>query len=260
MNPVSAANRRTVSEKNSSNSVSQGAMNQTSIIVALDTADLGALRRLLEELRGVISFYKIGLELFAAHGWRAVESVRESGSRVFLDLKLHDIPHTVAKTASVICQYDIAMFTVHTLGGVEMMKAARKAVDETSIKGKTKPKVLGVTLLTSHTQETVSNELGIVRSIGEEVLHLAGLAKEAGLDGAVCSPQEAAILRKKYGKDFLLVTPGIRPEGTNRGDQKRTMTPQALAEQQIDYLVVGRPITLAPHPREAAQSMIRSLQ
>ena len=226
------------------------------IIVALDTPTLEGAEKLLEELKGVISFYKIGFEFFTAHGWKAVELVKKSGAKVFLDLKLHDIPNTAAKTAAVICDHEVDLFNVHALGGLEMMKEVRKTVDEKTKGKKQKPLVIAVTILTSHTPESLSEELNIVKPLDEQVLHLAGLSRQAGLDGVVCSPREAAMLRVKFPKPFCLVTPGIRPEGSDKGDQKRTLTPAQAFSAGVDYIVVGRPITGAPDPRKAALAIL----
>ncbi len=234
--------------------------NDSRLIVALDTPSLDVARKLLKELKGVVTFYKIGFELFAAHGWEAVELVRQTGGRVFLDLKLHDIPTTVAKTAAVICEHDVEMFNVHALGGLEMMKKTREMIDERVKTGKRKPLVLGVTILTSHTEADLSKELGIERKLNEEVLALARLVKKAGLDGVISSPQETALIRKEFPRDFLIVTPGVRPEGSAEGDQKRTFTPKLAREAGADYLVVGRPITGASSPRKEAAAILDSLR
>ncbi len=228
-----------------------------SLIVALDVPDLNSCQRLVDELKGLVSYYKIGPELFTAHGWRAVELVENSGGKVFLDLKLHDIPTTVARTSKVIATRGVFMFNVHTLGGLEMMRAARQAVDETSEKGK-RPFLIGVTILTSQ-EEKALPKVGIHPPLKEEVLMLARLAKEAGLDGVVASPEETELLRSEFGKEFILVTPGIRLPGERRHDQSRTLTPREARERGADYLVVGRPITARPNPREAAQQILHSL-
>jgi len=216
------------------------------LIVALDFPDLDPCRKLLKELEGLVSIYKIGSELFTARGWEAVELVHRSGARVFLDLKLHDIPTTVAKTSSVIAKRGVFMFNLHALGGMEMMRAARKAVDE-SASGKTKPLVLAVTILTS------------LEAKAEEVLSLARRAREAGLDGVVSSPKELSILRRELGNDFILVTPGIRPEGSPSDDQVRSLTPREAMKLGSSYLVVGRPVTASAHPRRAASEILQSL-
>ena len=225
------------------------------LIVAVDTPGLDAAQVLLRELKGLVNFYKIGLEFFTAHGWKAVELVRKTGAGIFLDLKLHDIPNTVAKTAAVIAEHEIEMFNVHALGGVEMMKAAREAVHERMKSGKKKPMILGVTILTSH-QENDLGHVGIAKPLAEEVLLLARNAKEAGLDGVVSSPQEITLLRREMPRDFVIVTPGVRPAGAQKDDQKRTLTAQAALRDGADYLVIGRPITSAAKPREAALSLL----
>lgn len=229
-----------------------------SLIIALDFSDLESCRRLLEELRGLVKIYKIGSELFTTQGWRAVELVREFGGEVFLDLKLHDIPTTVAKTSRVIAQRGVFMFNVHTLGGLEMMREAKKAVEGESQGGR-KPLLIGVTILTSLEEKMLSQELGITRPLQEEVLALSRLAKKAGLDGVVCSPKETSLLRKELGDGFILVTPGVRPPGSEAHDQRRNLTPREAFQAGANYLVVGRPITASPNPREAASQILQSL-
>ena len=229
-----------------------------SLIVALDFPKLEPCQKLLKELAGLVPLYKIGSELFTAHGWEAVELVHRSGAKVFLDLKLHDIPTTAAKTSRVIAQRGIFMFNVHTLGGFEMMRQARAALDEAS-KGKSRPLLLGVTILTSHDETTLSQELGIPRSLQEEVLALARLGKRAGLDGVISSPEETELLRREFGKEFILVTPGIRPSVAERHDQKRSLTPREAVRKGANYLVIGRPITEAANPRQAVQEVLHSL-
>ena len=207
----------------------------------------------------MVQYYKIGFELFTAHGWRAVEEVEKGGGKVFLDLKLHDIPSTVSKTARVIAGRGVFMFNVHALGGLEMMRQARRAVDETSPKGK-RPLLVAVTILTSHDEKSLAGELGIRPSLKKEVLGLARLAKQAGLDGVVCSPQETAHLRRRFGKDFLLVTPGVRPAGAATDDQSRTRTPADAVADGSDYLVIGRPITRAADPVAVLAAINREIQ
>lgn len=229
------------------------------VIVALDTPSLDIVKKILKELDGVINYYKIGFELFTAHGWTAVDLVRKHGAKIFLDLKLHDIPNTVAKTAAVICEHEIEMFNVHTLGGYEMMKHVREVVDQRAKSEGEKPIILGVTILTSHAEEELSRDLGIQKPLKEEVVHLAKLAEKAGLDGVVASARETVVLRDEVAKDFLIVTPGIRPTGSAKGDQKRTLGPAEAFQAGADYIVVGRPITDAPKPREQAEAIVRSL-
>ncbi len=229
------------------------------LIVALDAPTLEMAEKWLADLKGVVHYYKVGLELFTAHSWKTVNLVRNYGGKVFLDLKLHDIPNTVSRTLASVCEHEIDMVNIHTLGGLEMMKMAREAVDKYSSGHVKKPKLIGVTVLTSHSQETLNKELCIRRKVKDEVLHLAGLAQKAGLDGVVCSPQETPWVRKKYGKDFLIVTPGVRPAGSAMGDQKRIETPEKAVKAGADYIVIGRPITQAANPREIASQIIDTI-
>ncbi len=233
------------------------------LVIALDSPSLEMVKKILRELEGAVSFYKIGFELFSAHGWQAVELVEKSGARIFLDLKLHDIPNTVAKTAAVICAHDeVAIFNVHTLGGLEMMKKTRQIVDERVKDAKKRPLVLGVTILTSHNEEQLA-DLGITRNLNEQVLHLARQAKKAKLDGVVCSPQEIVMLRKEFPSDFIILTPGIRLEEKGKGvakdDQKRVMTPREALALGANYIVVGRPVTEAAQPRKEVEAILQSL-
>ena len=227
------------------------------VIVALDAPSLEAARKLLEALRGVVSFYKVGLELFTAHGWKALDLVKSFGGKIFLDLKLHDIPTTVARTAAVICGYEVDMFNVHALGGLEMMREVRLAVDASP--SARKPLVLAVTILTSHDAASLQHVgLGGI-TIDEEVKKLALLAQSAGLDGVVSSPREIGLLRASAGKDFKIVTPGIRPLESSLQDQKRTLIPAEAFRAGADYIVIGRPITGAQDPRGAAEAILQTL-
>lgn len=229
-----------------------------SLIVALDYPDLENCKKLLAELKGLIKIYKVGSELFTAHGWEAVDLVQNSGAEVFLDLKLHDIPTTVAKTSRVIARRGVFMFNVHSLGGLTMMREARRAVDQ-ECGSKRKPILLGVTVLTSHEEKNLSEELGITRPLREQVLALASLVKKAGLDGVVTSPEETRFLRAQFGKDFVIVTPGIRPAGSNLNDQARSLGPRQALEEGASFLVIGRPITAAPSPAQATREILQSL-
>ncbi|HTL47261.1 MAG TPA: orotidine-5'-phosphate decarboxylase [Verrucomicrobiae bacterium] len=234
--------------------------NADKIIVALDTPSLDFAERLIKDLEGLISFYKVGFEFFTAHGWAAVDIIRRFGGKVFLDLKLHDIPNTVAKTMAVVCEHEIDMVNVHALGGKEMMVNARKTVDQQVQAGKKRPIVIGVTVLTSHSEQELSKELGIMRSLNEEVLSLAALVQESGLDGVVSSPQEIVMLRQKFPEKFVIVTPGVRPEGSEKSDQKRTFTPNQALQAGSDYLVIGRPITAAADPRKEVETILASMK
>ena len=229
------------------------------LIVALDAPTLEVAEEWLIELKGVVHYYKVGLELFTAHGWKAVNLVKNYGGRVFLDLKLHDIPNTVGRTLAAVCEHEVDIVNVHALGGFEMMKAAREAVEKYSSGRVIKPKLIAVTILTSHSQETLKKDLCIKKKVKDEVIHLADLAKKAGLDGVVCSPQETAWVRRKCGKDFVIVTPGVRPDGAAVGDQKRIETPEKAIKAGSDYIVVGRPITQASNPKEAALQILSAI-
>ncbi len=229
------------------------------LIVALDAPTLEVAEQWLIELKGVVHYYKVGLELFTAHGWKAVNLVKNYGGRVFLDLKLHDIPNTVSRTLASVCEHEVDIVNVHALGGFEMMKLAREAVEKYSSGHVIKPKLIAVTVLTSHDQKSLSRELRVRGKVKDEVLHLAGLAKKAGLDGIVCSPEETAWVRKKFKEDFLIVTPGIRPPGADKGDQKRIFTPEKALKAGADYLVVGRPITQDAHPKDAALEILSAI-
>ena len=224
------------------------------LIVALDTPTLEGAEKLIKSLKGIVSYYKIGLEFFTAHGWEAVRLVKKYKARVFLDLKLHDIPNTVAKTVDVACRNNIDMLNVHALGGLEMMRKAKEVINEFP-KNK-RPALIGVTILTSHSEDTLSKELGIKYSIKKEVSLLAEKVKKAGLDGVVCSPLEAKWIRKRFSKNFAIVTPGIRPKGSNKNDQKRINAPKDALKAGSNYLVVGRPITEAKDPRTQAELIL----
>jgi len=232
---------------------------QERLIVALDAPTLEIAETWLRELKGVVHYYKVGLELFTAHGWKAVNLVKNYGGRVFLDLKLHDIPNTVSRTLASVCEHEVDMVNVHALGGLEMMSLARKALDEYAAGRSKRPQLIGVTVLTSHDQKVLSKELGIRHSIKKEVLHLAGLVQKSGLDGIVCSPQETLWVRKKFHENLVIITPGIRPSGTEKGDQKRIHTPEKAIREGSDYIVVGRPITQAQSPKEAAVKIFEAI-
>jgi orotidine-5'-phosphate decarboxylase len=233
---------------------------QDRLIVALDAPTLEVAEQWLIELKGVVRYYKVGLELFTAHGWKAVNLVKNYGGKVFLDLKLHDIPNTVSRTLAAVCEHEVDIVNAHALGGFEMMKAAREAVEKHSSGRVTKPKLIAVTILTSHSQDSLNKDLCIKKKVKDEVLHLASLAKKAGLDGVVCSPQETAWVRKECGKDFVIVTPGVRPAGVAVGDQKRIETPEKAVGAGATHIVVGRPITQAPNPKEAAREILKAIE
>lgn len=230
------------------------------VIVALDTPDLQTAEKLIQDLRGLIGFYKIGFEFFLAEGWRAVELVKKSGAKVFLDLKLHDIPNTVAQAAKVICEHEVDMFNVHAFGGSEMMKQTMEAVTGVVAGRKKSPLVIAVTVLTSYSQEQLNSELNVSLGLKEQVLSFAKLAEHAGLHGVVCSPQEAKFLRQELPQNFILVTPGVRPAQAELYDQKRVYTPKDAILAGSTYLVVGRPITQATRPRASAEAILGEIK
>jgi orotidine-5'-phosphate decarboxylase len=229
------------------------------LFVAADVGSLAAAEELLDRLGGVVTGCKIGSQLFTAAGPAAVEAARKRGYRVFLDLKFHDIPNTVAGAAREATRLGVFMLNVHAAGGREMMRAAADAAANAAGDfGVTRPLCLGVTVLTSLDRRALHAEVGVAASVGAHVLHLAGLARAAGLDGCVASPEEIGILRTAMGPRWAIVTPGIRPAA--RGDdQKRTATPGAAVAAGADYIVVGRPIIAAPDPVEAARSILHEL-
>lgn len=196
-------------------------------------------------------FVKIGMELFYAAGPEIITMLKDRGHKVFLDLKLHDIPNTVKKTMEVLGEYGIDMVNVHAAGGIEMMKAAKTGLMIGALRYADKPKLIAVTQLTSTDEETMHNELLIDKPLDEVVRQYALNAKEAGLDGVVCSAHEAEDIHRVCGEDFLTVTPGIRLEGDSVGDQKRVMTPSGARAAGADYIVVGRSITKEAKPYNA---------
>ena len=224
------------------------------IILALDVADFDNALNIVKRFKDHIDIFKVGSELFTAVGPRIIEEINSMGKKVFLDLKYHDIPNTVSKTASVVSRLGVFMFNIHALGGLEMMKQAAQTIVNVSLKENTqRPLLLCVTILTSIDQSTMTAELGIGQNMKTQVKHLAGLALKAGLDGVVASPEDTEMLRYHYGKDFLIVTPGIRPSWTPVDDQKRTMTPKEALRHGADYLVIGRAVLSQPDPVEALE-------
>ena len=220
-------------------------MNRTEprTIVALDFADRNTALAFVDRLDPALCRLKVGFELFVVAGPAFVEALHERGFSVFLDLKFHDIPNTVAAACRAAARLGVWMLNVHASGGARMMQAAREALEGEP----SRPLLIGVTVLTSMDERDLQG-LGIERSPAEQALFLAGLARENGLDGVVCSAQEAAAMRKALGPDFLLVTPGIRPVGSEAGDQRRIVTPEQAFRHGSDYLVVGRPVTRAEDP------------
>jgi orotidine-5'-phosphate decarboxylase len=230
----------------------------TRIIVALDVDTRQQALFLVEQLPEARVF-KIGLRLFTSEGPSLLEAVAQKGKRVFLDLKLHDIPHTVSGATAVAVRFGVAMMTLHASGGREMMvRAAETAAQEAEKAGGVRPLLLGVTVLTS-LKDTELAEIGMPADAAGQVLRLAHLARDAGLDGIVCSPQELEMVRAEFGREFLVVTPGIRPAWAAANDQKRFKTPSQALNEGADYLVIGRPIIAASSPGEAFQRIKQEL-
>jgi orotidine-5'-phosphate decarboxylase len=225
------------------------------VIVALDYPQAGPALELAARLDASACRLKVGKELFTAAGPDLVRALVGKGFGVFLDLKFHDIPNTVAAACRAASELGVWMLNVHASGGRKMMEAAREAVDKSA----SRPLLIGVTVLTSM-DETGLRETGVASSPHDQVLHLAGLAQQSGLDGVVCSAQEAADLRARFGAGFALVTPGIRPAGADAGDQSRIMTPANAVRAGSDYLVIGRPITQAPDPLAALQQINQEIE
>lgn len=227
------------------------------LIVALDTPSLADAEGLAGLLAGVVRWFKIGA-LFAAVGPAAIAALARRG-RIFLDMKYHDIPSAVAGEIEAAARHGVSLCTVHALGGLAMLRAAREAADRGAVAaGHVPPRVIGVTVLTSMDAAAL-REVGIAGAPQEVTVHLARLAQEAGLAGAVTSPLEVAAVRAACGPGFLLVCPGIRPEGASTQDQRRVHTPRSAVASGADLLVVGRPITQAPDPRAAAEEIIRQI-
>jgi orotidine-5'-phosphate decarboxylase len=230
------------------------------LIVALDVDTLPAALLLVERLDGIVSRFKIGSQLFTAAGPAAVEAVRKRGGEVFLDLKYHDIPNTVAGAAREAVRLGVFMFNVHASGGIAMMRAAAEgATSVAKGSGSRRPLVIAVTVLTSLDRAALSRELAVSSSVEGHVLHLCGLARDAGLDGCVAAAHEIRDIRNQFGSSWVIVTPGVRPAGSHAGDQSRIATPRAAAGAGAHYLVVGRPITAAEDPAKAAQAVVSEI-
>lgn len=232
------------------------------LFVALDYPNAGSALAVAEKLAPLGVSFKVGMQLFYAEGMPVVRQLQQYGKTVFVDLKLHDIPNTVAGAVDSLVRQGVDFLNVHTQGGPEMMEAAVKAARHAANDmGKPAPKLIAVTLLTSlsekHLREFLFAE-GV--SVSEYVQHMALQAKKCGMDGVVCSAQEAAVIREECGPDFLLVTPGIRPSGAEEQDQSRVITPSQALRNGSDYLVVGRPITGAADPLSSAQSIVDEMR
>ena len=223
------------------------------LIVALDVPQADEARSLVERLQGKVGLFKVGSQAFTAAGPELVRGIVSRGERVFLDLKFHDIPNTVAGAVASASQLGVSLLTVHGLGGRAMLEAAVGALPAMGTR------LLAITVLTSHDEDTLG-EVGVAGGVSDSVRRLARLAKDAGADGVVASPHEVALIREACGRDFLVVTPGIRPAGAAAGDQARAATPAAALTAGADYLVVGRPITAAADPAAAADRIVREME
>lgn len=224
------------------------------IIVALDFPSAEQALALADQLDSKLCRVKVGKELFTRAGPEILTRLHQRGFEVFLDLKYHDIPNTCAQAVLAAAEQGVWMVNVHASGGLRMMQAAK----ETLVKHNLKTQLIAVTVLTSMSQADLQ-ELGIERSLEEQVLSLAQLTQQAGLDGVVCSAQEASLLEAKLGKEFLKVTPGIRPASSSTDDQQRIMTPEAAMAAGSTHLVIGRPITQAADPNQALEAITRLL-
>ena len=227
-------------------------MNKISpIVIALDFKDKTSTLNLVNQLQPDLCRLKVGKELFVRCGPDLVKELIDKGFDIFLDLKFHDIPNTVAAACQAAADLGVWMVNVHASGGRKMMQAAREAIADSSHQ----PLLIGVTVLTSLSREDIA-EIGLDIEPQQQVLRLAKLAKDSGLDGVVCSPLEAALLKQQVAEDFCLVTPGVRPAGSDTGDQQRIMTPAKALQAGSDYLVIGRPITASSDPLKSLQAII----
>jgi orotidine-5'-phosphate decarboxylase len=222
------------------------------IIVALDVPTKKEALGLVEQLRGQISYFKIGLQLYTAEGPEIVRAVQDASAKVWLDLKLYDIPNTVGRAVESAANLDVQLLTIHLLGGGEMIRAATSAQ-------KGKMSILGVTVLTSSTEETLG-EVGIAKNVDDQVLRLAKLGIENGIDGVVASPHEIKRLRAAFGDKIIIAVQGIRPTWAKADDQKRFMTPREALEAGATYIGIGRPITKHASPREAVEKVLQELR
>lgn len=232
------------------------------VIFALDVPTVAEARRFVTLLKGRVGLFKVGLELHTAFGNDSVRAVQEEGGRVFLDLKFHDIPNTVSRAAEEAVKLGVDMFNLHAGGGSEMMKETAERCRKTAEKlGRRPPLILAVTVLTSMDEGNLK-EIGWIGPVEERVVSLALLAQKSGLDGVVASPREIAPLRRACGENFLIVTPGIRPafEQAGKDDQKRVMTAKEAISAGASYIVIGRPVRLAPEPAAAMDKVLQEIQ
>ncbi|MEW9698066.1 orotidine-5'-phosphate decarboxylase [Paenibacillus sp. SI8] len=229
------------------------------IMVALDYASAEGAEGLLKQLEGIPCYMKVGMQLFYAAGPGFVASLKDRGYKVFLDVKMHDIPNTVKGGSESVTRLGVDLFNIHAAGGKLMMEAALEGVDKALAPGARRPIVIGVTQLTSTSQQVLNDEIGLTGSVEQAVIQYARLAHAAGLQGVVASPLEVTKIKAACGDGFVTVTPGIRPAGAEIGDQSRVMTPPEAFAQGTDYVVIGRPITGSADPRSAIEAIIDSI-
>ena len=234
-------------------------MSSENLILALDYAYENEARELVSQLGDTVSYYKVGLELFLSTRGSIIDYLKHKNKKVFLDLKFHDIPNTVAQAAAWAASFGVDMFTLHASGGAEMMRTSVENVSDICSRMNIKmPQMVGVTILTSFDEAGIAR-VGYKDSIGDTVLNLAKLCQESNMRGVVCSPHEVAQIKQVCGSNFLTVCPGIRPVWAAKGDQKRITTPSDAIKIGVDYMVVGRPITKAKDPQEAAFKIVEEI-
>jgi orotidine-5'-phosphate decarboxylase len=230
------------------------------IIVALDFDSEEKALSLVKEIKDKVGVFKVGKELFTACGPDIIKKINEMGGKVFLDLKFHDIPNTVAKAVSAATKHGVYMMTLHTLGGSEMLEKAAETAKETSKKlSIPKPILLGVSILTSHNAQSI-HEIGLNGEVEDNVKNLVKMAEKSGINAIVCSPKEVEMLRREFGQDLILVTPGIRPKWAASNDQKRISTPSDAIKSGSTFIVIGRPISASENPKEACDKIIDELE
>lgn len=230
------------------------------LILALDVDEYDYALELIDLFKDHIGIFKVGLELYTVAGPKIIQAIHRKNRKVFLDLKFHDIPTTVARAGIAAAREGIFMFNVHASGGLDMMRQCREEVVNVCLRENIeRPRIIAVTVLTSMSQDVLKNEIGICHGLKTHVRHLAGMALAAGLDGVVSSAEEAAKIRSHCGRNFLIVTPGIRPAWASLDDQKRVMTPKQAIREGADYLVMGRAIMRHPDPVKAVEMTIKEI-
>ncbi len=236
-------------------------MSREQLCLALDVDNQFIAKKLVQELSDYVGIFKIGFQLFVAEGPQIISAIRNSGSEIFLDLKFHDIPNTVAEVSRVVTGLGVSMFNIHAVGGIDMMTAAVKAASsEAKHIGIEKPKVLAVTLLTSLDEYALQDQLRVKDTVQDYVVHLALLAKKSGIDGVIASPQEIGLIRSTCGPNFIIGTPGIRMPDSSPDDQKRTLAPKQAIDAGATFIIVGRPIRNAKDPVMAAKEILNELE